>query len=92
MEVVPYFLSIITTVVALYWSVREYRRKPGTPTPGIFRYFRYHEVLDASVSRAKAGSAGKRPARPELTGFPVSSQLKPRTPTYRPPTSSPRGR
>ena len=92
MEVVPYFLSIIATVVALYWSVREYRRTSDTPTLGIFRYFRYHEVLDASVSRVKAGSAGKRPVRPEVTRSLVSSQLKSRTPTYSPPPSGPRGR
>lgn len=92
MEVVPYFLSIIATVVALYWSVREYRRKSDTPTLGIFRYFRYHEVLDASVSRVKAGSAGKRPVRPEVTRGLVASQLKPRAPTDSPPLSSLRRR
>ena len=92
MEVVPYFLSILATIVALYWSVREYRRTPDTPTIGIFRYFRYHEVLDASVSRVKTRSAGKRPGRPALTRAPVPSQVQPRTPTNSPPPSSPRGR
>lgn len=51
MEVVPYFLSVIAVAVAFYWSAREYRRKPGTPTTGLFRY---HEVLPAIAARAKA--------------------------------------
>ncbi len=54
MEVVPYFLSIIVTAVAIYWSVREFRRKPGTPTTG---FFRYHEVLPSSMARSKARAA-----------------------------------
>jgi hypothetical protein len=50
MEVVPYFLSIIVAVAALYWSAREYRRKPGTSISGLFRY---QEALKSSLDRAR---------------------------------------
>lgn len=53
MEVVPYFLSVIAVVVAFYWSAREYRRKPGKPTTGLFSY---HEAPPDSVARLKARS------------------------------------
>ncbi len=62
MEVFPYFLSILVTVLAVYWSVREYRRKPGAPISGLFRY---QEVLKASAVRTQARAADR--SRPWLT-------------------------
>ena len=61
MEVVPYFLTVMITVVAVYWSARQYRRKPGAPISGLFRY---HEVLESSRVSAKARAERVRPATP----------------------------
>ena len=71
MEVVPYFLSIIVTVVALYWSAAQFRRKPGTPLTGLFRYREAEQSYLArrtnmadpkgSASRASASATRSKP-------------------------------
>lgn len=62
MEVIPYFLSIIVTIIALYWSAGQFRRKPGTPITGLFRYRE-----DGPSTRARDKPEPNRPARPGPT-------------------------
>jgi hypothetical protein len=81
MEVIPFFLSIIIVVLALYWSVREYRRKPGTPTYGLFRY---HEVLDSSVARAKDLNAKNLLSHPGRRSNAALAPAVPKPLPYRP--------
>ncbi len=62
MEVIPYFLSIIVTVLAVYWSAAQFHRKPGTPMTGIFRY---PEETRASAARSEPLAGGRgRPGPP----------------------------
>ncbi len=70
MEVIPYFLSIIVTIIALYWSAAQFRRKPGTPISGLFRY---REAGRSTRARDKAEP--NRPTRPGLTP-PARSQVR----------------
>lgn len=77
MEVVPYFLSIIAVVVAFYWSAREYRRKPGTPTTGLFSY---HEARSDSVARLKAKAEDAASSGREASRRSARNVVKPASP------------
>ncbi len=57
MDIFPYLLDVLLTVVAAYWFVVNMRREPGSPTTGLFRY---HEILEQNLPKP---STTNRPAR-----------------------------
>ena len=57
MDIFPYLSDVLLTVIAAYWFVINNRRRPGSPTTGLFRY---HESLDAPPTEP---SMPQRPAR-----------------------------
>lgn len=57
MDIFPYLLGVLLTVVAAYWFVANVRRPSGSPTTGLFRY---HETLEPP---APGSSESERPAR-----------------------------
>ncbi len=64
MDIFPYLIDVLLTVVAAYWFVINTRRRSGSPTTGLFRY---HETLNPPEAEA---FKIQRPAhyRPQPTG------------------------
>ena len=39
MDIFPYLIDVLLTVIAAYWFVINTRRQSGSPTTGLFRYY-----------------------------------------------------